>query len=640
MSEASFSEESASEASSPATAFARPVLGSLQAGAALAAVLFLLVGVRIEAAEPPPLVREIYVPFGDLHVLLENDPKRVLLSRTQYEELLAKAAARGPKPRAPQGALLAAAQYTVEAEPQRAVIRGALAVDVLEDGWQSLPLDFSGVALRKASLDDRPASIARLENGSLVLLVEGKGRHALALEIVAPIEAAAARQTLGFRLPQPAASRFQLSVPGDVELSRGASVVSRTYDAATDRTRFELLPGKGDTSLVMTLNSRLKAQDRAVLARSVILDELTQTYERIHATVSLAILHQPVDQFRFRVPEGFEVTEVESPLISRWAIQGAARERTLEIRLREPTTEPVVLHISALRTAAPPANWSLPQLEPLEVVGQMAVVGLALEDRLDAESVTPEGLIPIDVSVLQSAIPASVLRPEPGAASLRPVVAYYAPQGGYRLQGRFAHRVDEISVRTNLLLQIHEQGLEARCGVLLRPAVEKLFSIELAVPQGWEVTEVTGPDRKPLAVERYTATGQASRVLVRLGRAIIPGEEHTVYLHARSIPAGWLAGWQSTKLSLPVFALPRAARDSGAVAVAVDDDFDVRPETLEGLTPLDEPEKEAYGLGGVRSQLAYRYEKPPYQAQFTVERRRADRRRGPSPSSASNPMCS
>ena len=47
-------------------------------------------------AEPPAntapkIVREIFVPFEDLNVLLENQPRRVLLSRTQYEELIAKA---------------------------------------------------------------------------------------------------------------------------------------------------------------------------------------------------------------------------------------------------------------------------------------------------------------------------------------------------------------------------------------------------------------------------------------------------------------------------------------------------------------------------------------------------------------------
>ena len=61
----------------------------------------------------------------------------------------------------------------------------------------------------------------------------------------------------------------------------------------------------------MTLNSRLqRRKQRAVVARSVLVDEVTQAYERLHATVSLGVLHQAVERFRFAVPEGFEITEV------------------------------------------------------------------------------------------------------------------------------------------------------------------------------------------------------------------------------------------------------------------------------------------------------------------------------------------
>ena len=44
-----------------------------------------------QEANPPEKVREIFVPFKDLNILLENQPRRVLLSRQQYDELLKKA---------------------------------------------------------------------------------------------------------------------------------------------------------------------------------------------------------------------------------------------------------------------------------------------------------------------------------------------------------------------------------------------------------------------------------------------------------------------------------------------------------------------------------------------------------------------
>ena len=47
------------------------------------------------------------------------------------------------------------------------------------------------------------------------------------------------------------------------------------------------------------------------MARSVLIDEVTQAYEKLYATVSLGILYRAVDQFSFVVPEGFEITEVD-----------------------------------------------------------------------------------------------------------------------------------------------------------------------------------------------------------------------------------------------------------------------------------------------------------------------------------------
>ena len=89
-----------------------------------------------------------------------------------------------------------------------------------------------------------------------MLFVEGKGRHELQLEMVAPLTATAAKQILQYRLPRPAAAKMQLTVPGDVEIKSGAAVISRTVEnvgqvsnlsveasgVKAKQTRFELLP--------------------------------------------------------------------------------------------------------------------------------------------------------------------------------------------------------------------------------------------------------------------------------------------------------------------------------------------------------------------------------------------------------------
>ncbi len=577
---------------------------------------------RIEAAEPaggkPKIVRELFVPFEDLHVLLEHKPHRVLLSRPEYEQLLARAkveeAARPPRELA-----IVAAEYHAAVSSERATIKGTLNLVVFQDGLHAVGLDLAGVGLRAARLDGQGAPIGRADDGRLVLFVEGTGGHALELELVAPLETTAAQQVLNFRVPTPAATRFELTVPGDVEIRSGTEAVSRVVDESAGVTRFVLVPRREQVSLTMTLNSRLLRKERVVVARSVIVNEVTQAYERIHATFSMAVLHKAVEHFQFAVPDGFEITDVKSPLLARWSMAQQADRRVLDVYLREQTTDTVVLNLSALRSPSQLDQWSLPALEPIDVAGQVAVVGLLVEDRLKARNIETQGLLPIDTAVLTAALPASVFEAEPGAPRVRPVVAYYAPQSGFGLSAGFRKPEARVLVTTNLLLTLTDKDHRVRGGFTLQPEVEKLFTFDFTVPAGWHVTRVTTGDDKPLVFERYGGADEAARIHVRLPQGVMPGQPYVTYFEAESSPGGWLGDWETTQATFPVFAVVGATRDVGAVAVAAHDDLAVRPESLEQLAPLDENEKGNYGLGGVPTNLAYRYESTGYHAVLTVE---------------------
>ena len=575
---------------------------------------------RSEIRDPKSekIVRELLVPFEDLSVLLEGDPNRVLLSRKQYQALLEKAKKQA-EARAPRQALLVSADYQAKVGDERAEIAGTLTVSVLEDGLHAVGLDIGGVGLRGASLDARDAPVGLSDDGRLTLFVEGKGEHKLVLDVVAPLQTTAARQILNFRLPTPAPARMRLTIPGDVEVKSGAPVVARVFDEAAEVTRIEILPQRGDVSLVMTLNSRLLRKDRIVVARSVFLDEVTQAYERLHATVSMAVLHRAVKGFRFAVPAGFEVTDVRSPNLARWAIVIEAGRRILDVHLRDETTETVVLNLSAVRMKPDLGAWALAKFEPLDVVGHVAVVGLAVEDRLKAEAVSPEGLIAIDTAVLAKVLPATVLEARPGAAKIRPVVAYYAPQAAFGLTARFVKPPARLRVTTNLLVILEDGGLTVRGGFALVPEQEKRFAFDFSVPAGWDVTSVTA-DGGGVTFERYGKPGQEGRVHVRLAQGVPAAAERQVLFTAVHVPKTWFSEWAGTAMEFPVFAVSGAARDVGAIAVDARDDMVVRPEALERLMPLDENEKTRYGLQGVAAALAYRYDAQPYRARLTVER--------------------
>lgn len=582
----------------------------------------------VSGDEPAPpasdaRTREIFVPFEDLNVLLEGQDQRVLLTRKEYEELLGKAKASPDQEKIPRTRVVLSADYEGVVEEGRATIQGVLILELLTKDLAAVPLSLHGMSLRSATLDGQPAPLGKSTEGLPTLFVQGLGRHELKLDMIIPLQTSAAQQAMSFQLPFPVSTRFRLTVPGNIDVKSGAQVISREVDAAANVTRFELLPQRNRTTIVMSLNNRILLQQRVILARSVLIDELTQSYDKLHATISLAIPHGAVDRFRFALPAGFEVTDVTTPLLARWAVEkgeGKGETRVLDVLLREATRDPVVLNVVAINHTPQMEKWSMPQLRPLDVASHASIVGLLVEDRLAVTSISPTGLIPIDTTTLNSALPASVLQPEPGAPRLRPVAAYYSPQTDFQLQAAYRRSDARVEVTSNLLFTINDRQLQLRGGFAIKPLVESLFIAEIAIPASWQVTAVTQNDGASLPFELFAAENNASRLQVRLPHGAPPGQFFNLFVQAHSTPAGWLSEWSQTSVVLPSFAISGAARDVGAVAVQTLDDLLARPDQLAGLTPLDEKEKGDFGLGGTPTSLAYRYEAQPYSAKLTIER--------------------
>lgn len=82
-------------------------------------------------------------------------------------------------------------------------------------------LRFLGIGILAAQMDDRPAALAKNEQGETLVFVEGLGKHQLTLSMVMPVIIDAAQQTL--QLPK-AAAQENLSCPFP-EISRSSRVL-------------------------------------------------------------------------------------------------------------------------------------------------------------------------------------------------------------------------------------------------------------------------------------------------------------------------------------------------------------------------------------------------------------------------------
>jgi hypothetical protein len=179
--------------------------------------------------------------------------------------------------------------------------------------------------------------------------------------MTAPLQTTAAQQMLQLQLPSAPATRLHLTAPGNVELKSGAHLVSREVVESENETRFEMLAQRGPISLVLSLNNRILRQDRVMVARSVILDEVLQGIERLYVTATFSILHGASDRLELELPGDFELTQVSADTLSRWgAVAQENGTQRLTIELRQPTAEPVTALISAVRSRETTATGHFP----------------------------------------------------------------------------------------------------------------------------------------------------------------------------------------------------------------------------------------------------------------------------------------
>lgn len=574
----------------------------------------------------PENVRELFVPYEDLELLLGKDTRRVLMTRDEYEKLKSEAKTEA-EIKAPLHAVLLAADYDARLFDGRATITGRLTIDVLTPGLQAIPLTFGGVGLRAAVLDGQPARLAQTGQTTdplaATVFVEGVGTHELDVELITRLVTDAAQQRLSVQLPVGPASTLGMTVPGNVEVKSGASIISRDVDSENNRTDFKVLLSDEPVSILMSLNNRKIRDSSTVMARSVLVSEITAAYERLYATVSMQVADGAAEQFRFLISEDLEVESVAANQMSSWEVVDRDEQKELVVYLRSPVTDLSLVTIKLNRLNSGLGHWHLPFFQPQDVFGYTSVVGLLVEDRLRVAQIESD-LLPIDCDILTTAIPQELLGNEPGSPALRAVAAFYSASDKMQLSASLDLPQPRFVVTSNAVFKVSDIGVEVEGGFSLFPQHEKLFFFDFNLPADWNLQRITNNDALALRYERYEEE-QEERIRVFLPTGVEPFTRYTVMFQARHTPPVWATALTSetpaeTTIELPGFPVADAAEQNGALAVQVVDDFEATLESSSGLVVLNGNEKPKYALGGIPTVLAYRFENAQWDASVTISR--------------------
>ncbi|MDR1053467.1 MAG: hypothetical protein LBL39_04775, partial [Planctomycetaceae bacterium] len=591
-------------------------------------------------------LREIYVPEDELKSIFDAAKNNLLIKRSEFDELRKKAREvlleidrNKTRLHSPVEAVLLASDYKVVIADLRAVVEGEIEIEILTDDVVMIPFQVDRVSIieamdmetekpaaleiREAPPTQQAASVRNTQTVSWIL--QGKKRHKMKIVATTPLEIDSTRQRIAFKLPYGVKNSLRLTIPGDVELKSGASVISRKVDKQTDdknvktqTTQFELLPKAINnlTDITMSLNSHRIGSYQAVLARSIQFAEITEQYERLHATVSLTEMHQGISEAAFEIPAGFEITDVASVLLDKWVVEkgekngdGKTAPDKLKLKFREQLPGLVTIHLSGIKvnklSRDKVTDWRFPLFNPVNVATNSTVLGLLIEQELEMTDLESNKLYPIDPLMLNGAIPPSALNMLPGSPLIRLAAAWYAPQDQFEVKANFKPPTTDCSTESREILVLTDKTPVLRIDYAVTANTGKIFETIIEMPASWKISSIIG-DQKMLEFRDVNTgnvkTGEGNtvntgkidadkrQIIVQFPRGIIPGETFRFALSATAQIDKWFTAEDEKKIQYPLFNIVGAKNVKGNVGIlyGCEEDWEVVPVADGNLIPLDE----------------------------------------------------
>lgn len=538
------------------------------------------------------LPQTVYVPWEELDRLLTDDEPGVLVSREEFERLLARSRAEAGMEVAETEGI--SAEYRGRIENDLLILDVVLICRAAGQGPAIWRLPLRGVAIEAASLDDRPVRMARESCGDLLIQVPGPGSHRLQLKLSAPLLSRGGELSTLLGLPRIPLAQAKLAIPPGKHLSWGDLTLTRP---APDEQACEYeFPVGGHGEVLLRIGDRIPRGlgQNVVLANTVLglhvsTDELTW-----RASTSLEVHGREVDQLVLEIPAEMELVGVESAGLDRWENTREGPQQRLRLHWQQPFAGRRSVTLQGLVPRSTPEPWTVPTLTFPEIAAHQVRLLLQADPSVRLRQVSASSIQRI-ANDPEWKPEAAVAAAAAGARPETPPWRFAAWSQGFSLVLETLARSRELSATSATHLAIGAGGLVLEADLELLPRHGSLFDFEFRLPAEWSVQEIMHDGRSVTWSAPSTEPGW--NLFRMMFSPPIPDQKRTTLrvVATQSLGENWPPADEPVVVPLPVLEFPTVNVLLGRYLISTSQDLDLSTEEFLGLEPvsLAEPGTEA-----------------------------------------------
>jgi hypothetical protein len=247
----------------------------------------------------------------------------IALPENEYRMMHARAFPVEPVPEEPLvQATLTRINYDLRIDGDFAAGQASLTIDVMKDGWVRIPIP-SALLVREARLDGKLVSLVNDEggSGSKSVIFSHQGRSTLLLDIVVPVTAAAANESISLPPAIAGITRASLQLPRQgVEIKLTGGFLAEKSASPTESKWVAY--GRGNEPLVFAWwkksDDRRGTQPLRMRGSLTEFVGLGEDSTSIQAEVNAEILQGAAQEIRIQIPDKVTINQVAGATVADW----------------------------------------------------------------------------------------------------------------------------------------------------------------------------------------------------------------------------------------------------------------------------------------------------------------------------------